>query len=268
MDNKKKYNVNSFRKMKKSGEKIVMLTAYDAPSASFAAASGVDIILVGDSMATTVLGHKNTLPFTLDQSLYHCDAVRRGAPDSFIIGDMPFMTYQADPYEAMKNAARYLQEPKVDAVKIEGGADMAPLISRFTKAGIPVCAHIGLLPQQVLTAGGYKVTGRDEAAAERLIQDALAVQAAGAFCVVLEVMPSEVAKKITEAIDIPTVGIGAGINCDGQVQVINDLLGLFSDYVPRHTKRYAELDKVIPKALTEYVADVKNKKFPGSDNSF
>jgi 3-methyl-2-oxobutanoate hydroxymethyltransferase len=268
MDSKKKLNVNSFRKMKKAGEKIVMLTSYDAPTARFAAECGVEMLLVGDSLAMTVLGHENTLPLTLDQSLYHCAAVRRGAPNSFIIGDMPFMTYQADPCEAMKNAARYLQEAGADAVKLEGGLEMAPLIERFTGAGIPVIGHIGLLPQKVMTAGGYKVAGRGEEEAERLMKDAAAIQEAGAFCVVLEAIPATVSARITEFLDIPTIGIGAGVDCDGQVQVVNDLLGLFTYFLPRHTKRYAELDQVIHKALSEYVAEVKNNIFPGPDNSF
>ena len=268
MDSKKKLNVNSFRKMKDSGEKIVMLTSYDAPTARFAAECGVDILLVGDSLAMAVLGHDSTLPLTLDQSLYHCAAVRRGAPKAFIVGDMPFMTFQADQNEALKNAARYLQEAGADAVKIEGGSEMASLIDRFTGTGIPVVGHIGLLPQKLMTAGGYKVAGKDEESAERLLQDAVAIQAAGAFCLVLEAIPADLSAKITASLDIPTIGIGAGGNCDGQVQVVNDLLGLFTDFVPRHAKRYAELDKLIKQAFTEYVSEVKKEVFPGPENSF
>jgi 3-methyl-2-oxobutanoate hydroxymethyltransferase len=268
MESKKKLNVNDFRKMKKSGEKIVMLTSYDAPTARVAYESGVEMLLVGDTLAMTVLGYENTLPLTLDQSLYHCAAVRRGAPNAFIVGDMPFMTYQADPCEAMKNAARYLQEPGVDAVKLEGGLEMAPLIKRFTGAGIPVVAHIGLLPQQVMAMGGYKVAGKTEEGAKKLMQDAIAVQEAGAFCVVVESVPATLGAEITKALDIPTIGIGAGVHCDGQVQVVSDLLGMFTYFKPRHTKRYAELAELMNKALGEYVSEVKSSVFPGPENSF
>ncbi len=268
MQKKKKLTVNSFHKMKRQQDKIVMLTAADAPMASFAAASGVDIILVGDSLAMTVLGYKNTLPLTLDESLHHTAAVRRGAPDSFIVGDMPFMTYQADINSALLNAARYLKEAGADAVKIEGGMEIIEIVRRFCSSGIPVMGHIGLQPQKVMTAGGYLVVGRDEAAVERLLDEAAALQEAGAFAIVLECIPAEVSRRITAAVDIPTLGIGAGVDCDGQVQVINDLLGFFTDFLPKHAKRYANLGEIVKNALECYVTEVKDRQFPTAENSF
>jgi 3-methyl-2-oxobutanoate hydroxymethyltransferase len=268
MSKAKKLTVSSFRKMKENGEKIVMLTVYDAPGAALAEACGVEMLLVGDSMAMTVLGYRNTLPFTLEESLHHCKAVRRGSPDGFVIGDMPFMSYQAGNDDAIRNAGRYLKEAGCDAIKLEGGTEVLPLVERFTSAGIPVVGHIGLLPQRILTAGGYKVTGKTEEDAERLIKDAIALENAGAFCIVLECMPSETAKRITEVVSVPTIGIGAGVECDGQVQVMNDILGLFSEFVPKHAKRYANLTEEIRKAFKAYCDDVKKGDFPGPENTF
>lgn len=264
----KKYTVSTFRKMKQQGEKIVMLTAYDAPTAAAAAAAGIDILLVGDSMANTVLGYKNTLALTLDQSLHHCCAVRRGAPDAFIIGDMPFLSFHTGERDAVLNAGRYLQEAECDAVKIEGGAERAGLIATLVECGIPVCAHIGLMPQKVMTSGGYKIAGRDEGSAARLLADAKAVQEAGAFMVVFECMPAALAESISTQLDIPTIGIGAGVGTDGQVQVVHDLLGLLDGFVPKHARQYVKLHELISRAMKEYVADVKKGDFPGPENSF
>ena len=265
----KKLTVSHFRKRKEKGEKIVCLTAYDAPTAKLAEECGVELILVGDSLGMAVLGYKTTIPLTIEQSLHHCRAVRRGAKFSFIVGDMPFMTYQISPEDAMRNAARYMQEACVDAVKIEGGsAAMAHTVERLVAAGVPVMGHIGLLPQNILTAGAYKVTGRTEADAARLMSDAKALQEAGAFCVVLEAMPATLGKMISSELLIPTIGIGAGPDCDGQVQVVNDILGLFTDFVPKHTRRYANLNEDIRKAFSSYVKDVSEKKFPTEENSF
>ena len=227
---KKKKTVCSFRKMKQDGEKIVAVTAYDAPSAKLASDAGVDFLLIGDSMAMTILGYENTLPLTMDESLHHCKAARRGAPNAFIVGDMPFMSYQISCAEALRNAGRYIKEADCDAVKLEGGTYAVAVVERLVSAGIPVVGHIGLLPQQVLAMGGYKVAGKTPKGVEKLLTDAKDLEEAGAFCVVLEGIPTEVSKQITESISIPTIGIGAGIDCDGQIQVLNDILGMFSDF--------------------------------------
>ncbi|OGV34816.1 MAG: 3-methyl-2-oxobutanoate hydroxymethyltransferase [Lentisphaerae bacterium GWF2_45_14] len=268
MKAQKKINVSHFLKKKEKGEKIVALTAYDAPTAKLAEECGVDLILVGDSMGMTMLGYKNTIPVTLEQSLHHSAAVRRGAEFSFIVGDMPFMTYQISPEQAMQNAARYLQEAMIDAVKLEGGEKTASTVERLVSAGVPVLGHIGLLPQNILTSGGYRITGKTQDDAERLVKDALALEKAGAFAIVLEGMSSEAAAEVTHNLKIPTIGIGAGPGCDGQVQVINDLLGLFTDFVPKHAKKYCDLSSEIRKALTAYTSDVKAGVFPGPDQSF
>ena len=264
----KKRTVTTFRKMKEQGEKITALTAYDAPTAKFAEECGVDLVLVGDSLGMVILGYKNTIPVTIEQSLHHCTAVVRGSTNSFIVGDMPFMTYHKSIESALNNAARYLQEAGVDAVKIEGGKNMAPTVTKMVNAGVPVLGHIGLLPESVLTSGGYRIAGKTENEAANLIEDAQALESAGAFAVVLEGIPADVSKKITDSLSIPTIGIGAGPHCSGQIQVINDILGLFSDFTPKHARRYANLDIEIKKALTEYTDDVKNGKFPNQNESF
>ena len=265
---KRKPTVATFRKMKNAGEKIVVLTAYDAPGAALASAAGVDILLVGDSLAMTALGYENTLPLTLEESLHHAAAVRRGAPDAFIVGDMPFLSYQLDPNEAVRNAGRYLKEARCDAVKLEGGAEVVPVVEKMVKTGIPVMAHVGLMPQHIMTAGGYRVAGKTEDDAARLLREVRAFEEAGAFAVVLECIPAEVAKEITAAVSIATIGIGAGVHTDGQVQVCNDVLGLFDRFVPKHAKSYADLHGIMLKAYQDYVADVKGGSFPGPENSF
>lgn len=264
----KKWTVSHFRKMKEAGEKIVMLTTYDAPSAALAARAGAEMLLVGDSLAMTMLGYANTLPLTLEESLMCAKAVRRGAPDAFIIGDMPFMSFQISPEETVRNAGRYLQEAYCDAVKLEGGAETAPLVARLVDAGIPVVAHIGLLPQRVLTSGGYKIQGKTEEAAARLHADAGALAAAGAMAIVLEGIPGKLAAEISRSVPVPTIGIGAGAGCDGQVQVWHDVLGLFFDFTPRHAKRYAEIGQITEQALKNYVSEVKSGTFPGPENTF
>jgi len=268
MKTQKKINLGHFLKKKEKAEKIVALTAYDTPTARLAEECGVDLILVGDSMGMAMLGYKNTIPVTLEQSLHHSAAARRGAELSFIVGDMPFMTYQISPEQAMQNAARYLQEAMTDAVKLEGGKNIAPTVERLVNAGVPVLGHIGLLPQNVLTSGGYKITGKTGSDAERLIKDALAIQNAGAFAIVLEGMSAATASEVTKALRIPTIGIGAGPGCDGQVQVINDILGLFTDFVPKHAKKYCDLSSEIKKAITSYASDVRGGTFPGPEHSF
>ncbi len=264
----RKCSVCLFRKMKKEGQKIVMLTAYDAPTAKLAEECGVELILVGDSLGMAVLGYQSTIPVTVEQSLHHCAAVRRGVQSSFVVGDMPFMSYQISPEQAMQNAARYMQEAFVDGVKLEGGVHIAPTVERLVRSGVPVMGHIGLLPQNVKTSGGYRVRGRSEEEAEKLIEDAKALDQAGAFCVVLECIPAELGKRITEAVSIPTIGIGAGPHCDGQVQVVNDILGLSADFQPKHSKRYADLAGEMKRAFAEYSQEVREGKFPGPEHSF
>jgi 3-methyl-2-oxobutanoate hydroxymethyltransferase len=258
---RKKLTARGFRAMKGEGRPILALSAYDAPTAGFAEACGVDLLLVGDSLGMAVLGYESTIPVTIEESLHHCGAVRRGAPNTFVVGDMPFMTYQISPADAMRNAARYLQEVGCDAVKVEGGADMADTISRMVGAGIPVLGHVGLLPQKVLTSGGYRRAGTTDEDAARVLDDAKAVEAAGAFAVVLEGIPSDLAARITAALDIPTIGIGAGPDCDGQIQVVSDILGLLS-FTPKHAKRYIDLDALIKDAFSRYFDDVRSKRFP------
>jgi len=267
MTQEKKRSVRQLKKMKQEGEKITMLTAYDAFTAKLAEACGIDMLLVGDSVGMAMLGYQSTVPVTLEQMLHHCAAVRRGAPSAFIVGDMPFMSYRISSEQAMANAARYMQESLVDAVKFEGGCALAPTVKRLVSAGVPVMGHIGLLPQSVKTVGGYRVVGREEAEAERLLEDAKALEEAGAFSVVLECVPAELSKRITEAVSIPTIGIGSGPHCDGQVQVVNDVLGL-SDFQPKHSKRYVDLGSQIKKAFSEYAGDVRSGKFPAPENSF
>ncbi len=264
----KKLTVRDFRQKKEEGAKITALTAYDAPTAKFAEECGVDMILVGDSLGMAVLGYENTIPVTIEESLHHCSAVVRGTQNSFVVGDMPFMTYHPNPSFALCNAARYLQEAGVDGVKLEGGKKMAPTVERMVSAGVPVLGHIGLLPQNVLTSGGYLIAGKSKNEAERLIEDAKALQDAGVFSVVLEGIPAAVSKEITSSVAIPTIGIGAGSHCDGQIQVVNDILGIFTDFTPKHARRYANLDVEIRKAFTSYTDDVRKGKFPTEKESF
>lgn len=269
MQNKqKKITIRYFRQKKENGEKILALTAYDAPTAKLAEECGIDLILVGDSLGMALLGYKSTIPVTIEQSLHHCAAVTRGAKFAFVVGDMPFMTYHPSIKTAMVNAARYIQEAGVDGVKLEGGRTIAKTVDKLVQAGVPVMGHIGLLPQSVLTQGGYRIAGKTNEDEQRLIDDAKALEDAGAFCVVLECMPAELAARITESVRIPTIGIGAGPKCDGQVQVVNDILGLFTDFVPKHAKRYANLSEEIKKAFASYASEVKSGKFPGKENSF
>ncbi|NLK82991.1 MAG: 3-methyl-2-oxobutanoate hydroxymethyltransferase [Lentisphaerae bacterium] len=261
-------NVGTFRKMKERGEPIVMLTAYDSLTAAMAAAAGIEIILVGDSMANTVLGYENTIPLTLEQSLHHCAAVRRGAPNAFIVGDMPFMSYEADITTGLNNAARYLKEAGCNAIKIEGGLATVPLIEKMIECGIPVMGHIGLMPHRVMVSGGYKLAGKTESETLELIETARRLESAGIFSLVLEGIPALSSQRIAESVKIPTIGIGAGVHCDGQVQVITDLLGMSDGFLPRHAKQYVKLHEIIGKAFRQYVDEVKNKTFPGDENSF
>jgi 3-methyl-2-oxobutanoate hydroxymethyltransferase len=259
--------IRDLQKMKTEGEKLVMLTAYDATSARIAEAAGVPLLLVGDTLGMVVQGHESTIPVTLDHMIYHGSIVTRVTKRAFVVGDLPFMTYSVTP-EAMENAARLMQESGVSAVKLEGGAFMAPTIKRITQAGIPVMAHIGLTPQSVNQFGGFRVQGRDLADARALIHDAEAVQEAGAFAVVLELVPMALAEIITKRLHIPTIGIGAGAGCDGQVQVFHDILALFDQFVPRHAKQYAQVGDLMKTAIEQYAAEVKEGAFPTNEHVF
>jgi 3-methyl-2-oxobutanoate hydroxymethyltransferase len=257
----------ALRAIKESGRPIVMLTAYDFHSARLVEAAGVDSILVGDSLGMTVLGEGSTLPVTMDDMVRATRAVSRAVSRVLVIGDMPFMSYQADYAEGMRNAARFVAEGGAQAVKLEGASDdTLMLIEGLTAAGVPVMGHIGLTPQSVNVLGGYKTQGKDASAAAKLIADAVALQDAGAFAMVLECVPTELAQRISELVDIPTIGIGGGVGCDGQVQVFHDILGI-GDFLPRHAKRYANLADEISRAVTAYADDVRGRVFPGEPQS-
>ncbi|TXT56020.1 MAG: 3-methyl-2-oxobutanoate hydroxymethyltransferase [Candidatus Thorarchaeota archaeon] len=257
------------RQMKEKGKKIVMLTAYDAPTASILSDAGIDIILVGDSVGNSLLGYESTIPVRLEDVIHHCAAVARAKPNSFIVGDMPFMTYKVSIEQALHNCSRMLQDGGAEAVKIEGGSShIIKTVKAVVDAGIPVMAHIGLTPQSVYEFGGYRVQGRTADATEELIEQAKALEDAGAFSIVIELVPSESAKMITESIDIPTIGIGAGPYCDGQVLVLWDMLGLFEDFKPKFLKKYTNIRKIIRDAVSEYASDVREGSFPSSEHSF
>jgi len=253
--------------MKEKGEKISMLTAYDYSTAQIVDEVGIPLILVGDSLGMVVLGYESTIPVTIDEMLHHTKAVVRGTKQAMVVGDMPFMTYHVSVEDALRNAARFIQEAGCQAIKLEGGVTVAEKVKRVVECGIPVMGHIGLTPQSIHQFGGFRVQGRTPEAAIRLLEDARALEAAGAFAVVLETVPAPLAALITEKIGIPTIGIGAGIGCDGQVQVINDVLGSFADFVPRHAKQYAKLTDIIRSAVTEYHNEVTAGSFPTDKQS-
>ncbi|GAB4558797.1 MAG: 3-methyl-2-oxobutanoate hydroxymethyltransferase [Anaerolineae bacterium] len=264
----KKVTVISLQQKKQAGTPISMVTAYDYPTALAADRAGIDCILVGDSLGMVVLGYESTVPVTMEEMLIFCKAVRRGAQRPFLIGDMPFLSYQCDQAEAIRNAGRFLKEAGMDAVKLEGGQTMADTVRAITDAGIPVVGHIGLTPQSVSQLGGYRVQGRTADAARRLLDDALALQEAGAVMIVLEMVPDRLAGLITERLRIPTIGIGAGPLCDGQVLVLHDLVGLFDRFTPRFAKRYADLFGLMEQALTRYREEVETGLFPAREHSF
>ncbi|MFQ5472616.1 MAG: 3-methyl-2-oxobutanoate hydroxymethyltransferase [Dehalococcoidia bacterium] len=260
--------VTDLKAMKKRGEKIVMITAYDFPSARLVEQAGVPLILVGDTLGMVVLGYDTTVPVTVDDIIHHTRAVVRGTKKTHVVADMPFMSYQTGPEEALRNAGRMLKEAGAQSVKLEGGVAVAETVRRLVDSGIPVMGHIGLTPQSVNQFGGYKVQGKTPAAAVKLINDAVALQDAGAYAVVLELVPARLSKAISERISIPTIGIGAGVDCDGQVQVFHDLLGLFSEFLPKHARRYAEIGDSIVAAVSQYADDVRNGRFPTDKESF
>lgn len=260
--------IDDLKRKKRDGEKIAMITAYDYPSARLVDEAGADIILVGDTLGMVVLGYDTTIPVTMEDMIHHTKAVVRGSQRALVVGDMPFMSYQVSPEEALRNAGRFLQEAGCQAVKLEGGVHMAPTVKRLVEVGIPVMGHIGLTPQSVHQLSGFKVQGKTPAAAVKLLNDAHALEEAGAFAIVLETIPAPLAKLITERVSVPTIGIGAGPDTDGQVQVLHDLLGLFTAFTPKHARRYAEVGDLIRRAVADYVADVRNRRFPTAEQSF
>jgi 3-methyl-2-oxobutanoate hydroxymethyltransferase len=265
---RKKVTPVDVQAMKKQGKRITMLTAYDYPMALLEDRAGIDIILVGDSLAMTVLGHENTLPVTMDEMLHHTKAVARGAKHCLILGDMPFMSYNTSEREAILNAGRFMKEAGADAVKLEGGVSVKETVRAIVRGGIPVMGHIGLTPQTISMLGGFKVQGKDAQAAQKIIDDALALQDAGAFSVLLEAVPAPIAKMVTERLTVPTIGIGAGVHCDGQVLVVHDMLGLFDRFTPKFAKKYVNLSEVILKALDAYKEEVIKGEFPTDQHSF
>jgi len=263
---RKKTTTHHLRNLKGRGETISMLTAYDYPTALAMDKAGIDTILVGDSLGMVVLGYENTLPVTMDDMIHHCKAVARGAKFALLIGDMPFMSYQISVEEAVRNAGRFLQEGGMDAVKLEGGRERIEAVQAITGAGIPVMGHLGLTPQSVHQLGGFRAQGKTAAAAKRLFDDAIILEEAGCFSLVLESVPERLAQRISQRISIPTIGIGAGRYCDGQVLVTHDLLGLFDRFTPKFVKKYANVHETMQKAFTAYIDDLEHKGFPSTEH--
>jgi 3-methyl-2-oxobutanoate hydroxymethyltransferase len=264
---RKKVTTLTLRQKKEQGEPITMLTAYDYPTAMALDKAGIDAILVGDSLGMVVLGYDNTLPVTMEEMLHHSRAVTRGAKTALLIGDMPFMSYQVSVEEAVRNAGRFLQGGGMDAVKLEGGRERADAIRAITGAGIPVMGHLGLTPQSVHQLGGFRAQGKTATAAKRLLEDALLLEEAGCFSIVLESVPGRLAELISKKISIPTIGIGAGAGCDGQVLVTHDLLGLFDRFTPKFVKKYASFHSEMQRAFADYIEDVETKRFPAQEHT-
>jgi 3-methyl-2-oxobutanoate hydroxymethyltransferase len=264
---RKKVTTQTFRTKKAQGEIITMLTAYDYPTALAVDRAGIDSILVGDSLGMVVLGYESTLPVTMEDMLHHCKAVARGAKSALLVGDMPFMSYQASADEAVRNAGRFLQEAGMGAVKLEGGRERKAAVEAIVGAGIPVMGHLGLTPQSVHQFGGYRAQGKTALAAQRLLEDAILLQEAGCFSIVLETIPTQLARYMSEKLEIPTIGIGAGAGCDGQVLVTHDLLGLFDRFTPRFVKKYSDIHGTMAQAFKQYKLDVQEGQFPAAEHS-
>ena len=264
----KKMTIAELKLKKMKGEKITMMTAYDYPTGKLVDDAGIDTILVGDSLAMVMLGYESTVPVTMEEMLHHCRAVARGAKRAFLIGDMPFGSYQVSLEKAVENAGRFLKEAGCDCVKLEGGTEMAPVVKAIVTAGIPVCGHIGLTPQSATLLSGFKVQGKDADSARQLMQSARDIEEAGAFMIVMEAIPDLLASRITRELKIPTIGIGAGKDCDGQVLVYHDLVGLFERFTPKFVKRYVNLSPMIKEALLRYKEDVEKGTFPGPEHTF
>lgn len=265
---RKKTTTHHLQTKKQNGQPITMLTAYDYSSALLVDQAGIDVILVGDSLANVMLGLESTVPITMEEMLHHCRAVSRGAEFAHLVGDMPFMSYQAEISEAVRNAGRFLKEGFMDSVKLEGGREITPIIEAINNAGIPVMGHIGLTPQSISKLGGYRVQGKTAGDAVRLLEDAQALEEAGCYSIVLEAVPEPVARTISEKIQIPTIGIGAGRGCDGQVLVYHDLLGLFDRFRPKFVKQYANIGQISLEAIREFAADVEEGRFPSSEHTY
>lgn len=263
-----KNTVMTFKAAKEKGEKLSMLTAYDYSTANLIDEAGVNSILIGDSLGNVILGYEDTISVTMEDMIHHSAAVARGAKNALVVCDMPFMSYQTSVYDAVVNAGRLMKEGRAGAVKLEGGVEVCPQIKAIVAAGIPVCAHLGLTPQSINAFGGFKVQGKTETAAKKLISDAKAVEEAGAFAVVLECVPAKLAKIVTETVSIPTIGIGAGNVCDGQVLVYQDMLGMFSDFTPKFVKRFADIGSVMKEAFAAYDAEVKAGTFPAKEHEY
>lgn len=264
----KKVTTATLSKMKEKGEKITALTAYDFQTASLLDEAGVELFLVGDSLGMVILGYENTIPVTMEDMIHHTQAVTRGVKRGLVVADLPFMSYQTDVKDALINAGRLMKEAGAHAVKLEGGEEVLPQIKAMVQAGIPVLGHLGLTPQSVHQLGGFKVQGKGEAQAERLKREAKALEAAGVFGIVLECIPAPLAKEVSDSLMIPTIGIGAGAECDGQILVTQDLLGMDNSFKPKFVRRYANLQEIIMKAVQEYISDVKEKNFPNAEESF
>jgi 3-methyl-2-oxobutanoate hydroxymethyltransferase len=263
-----KITVPEILKMKERGQIITCLTAYDYCFARILDEAAIDILLVGDSLGCVIQGHPNTLPVSLEEMLYHTKAVARGRRRALLVGDMPFLSYQVSREEAVRNAGRFLQEGGAEAVKLEGGVTMQKTIEKIVQAGIPVMGHVGLTPQSVHRFGGYKVQGKDQSQREMIARDAIAAEEAGAFALVLEGIPMDLAEEISRRLSIPTIGIGAGSHCDGQVLVLHDMLGLFDDFTPKFVKRYADMKGIMRSAVENFISEVRNRKFPAEEHSF
>jgi len=264
----KKLTIQDIISMKKNGERISMLTAYDASFAGLIDAAGIDMVLVGDSLGMVLLGYNSTIPVTMEEMLHHCRAAGRGVKRAVLVGDMPFMSYQVSQNEAISNAGRFLKEAGCDAVKLEGGTEICDTVKAIVKAGIPLMGHIGLTPQTASQLGGYRVQGRDADSARRLLQSARDLEAADVFAIVLECIPAQLSEAITRMVSIPTIGIGAGKHCDGQVLVTHDMVGMFEKFNPSFVKQFAKLAPQIKDAVADYNKEVKNGSFPAEENSF
>lgn len=263
-----KNTVVTFKEAKQKGEKLTMLTAYDYSTAKLIDQAGVNSILVGDSLGNVILGYEDTISVTMEDMIHHGAAVARGAKNALVVVDMPFMSYQTSVYDAVVNAGRLMKEGRAGAVKLEGGMEVCPQIEAITAAGIPVVAHLGLTPQSINAFGGHKVQGKTESAAKKILEDAKAVEVAGAFALVLECVPAKLAELVTKSISIPTIGIGAGNVCDGQVLVYQDMLGMFSDFTPKFVKKFANVGEVMTNAFKEYIKAVGNGTFPGKEHEY
>jgi 3-methyl-2-oxobutanoate hydroxymethyltransferase len=268
MNSRKKVTTHAIMKMKRGGEKIAAITSYDFLSTRLIDETGIDLIIVGDSLGMVIMGYENTIPVTMEEMIHHLKAVTRAKPSAMVAGDMPFMSYQASVEDAVRNAGRLVKEGGAESVKLEGGRRYVPVVEAIVHASIPVIGHLGLTPQSLHQMGGYRIQGRDDESAAGMVEDAVALEKAGCFCVVLEGIPSDLARRITEKVSIPTIGIGAGIDCDGQVLVLNDMLGIHDRPLPRFVKVYDELGDRIRNAVGEYVEEVKTGKFPSMEHTY